>query len=80
MANSQAKTIDIKTLETLYGDIEVMGKALESLRKRVIDLLPAEYGSDLWWEKSDRRAMKKIAAGKGRKFNSAEEVVRYLES
>lgn len=80
MANSQAKTIDIKTFETLYRDIEVMEKALESLRKRVIDLLPAEYGSDLWWEKSDRKAMKEIASGKGREFNSVEEVVRYLES
>lgn len=80
MANSQTKTIDIKTFETLYRDIEVMERALESLRKRVIDLLPAEYGSDLWWEKSDRRAMKEIAAGKGREFSSVKEVIRYLES
>lgn len=80
MSNGQVKTIDIKTLETLYKDIRAMELALESLRKRVMGLLPVGYGSDLWWEKSDRMAMKNIAEGKGMKFNSADEVIKYLES
>lgn len=80
MSNGQVKTIDIKTLETLYKEIKVIEVALEGLRQKVIDLLPAEYGSDLWWEKSDRKAMKEIAEGKGMKFSSTEEVIKYLES
>lgn len=80
MANLRAKTIDIKTVESLYKEIRVMEIALENLRKRVVDLLPAKYGSDLWWEKSDTRAMKKIAKGEGMRFESAEEVIKYLES
>jgi len=79
MSNGQVRTIDIKTLETLYKDIRAMELALESLRKRVMGFLPASYGSDLWWEKSDRKAMKEIANGKGIKFNNAEEVIKYLE-
>ena len=80
MANSRVRTIDIKTVESLYKEIQVMETALGSLRKRIVELLPAKYGSDLWWEKSDTRAMKKIAEGEGIKFKTAEEVIKYLES
>jgi hypothetical protein len=80
MANSQVKTIDIKTAESLYRQIRVMAMILEDLRKKVAKLLPAKYGSELWWEKSDEEAITSIKAGRGKKFKTYEDAVKYLTS
>jgi hypothetical protein len=80
MTNLQAKTINTKTAESLYRQIQVMGLILEDLRKKVAKLLPAGYGSDLWWEKSDEEAIASIKAGRGKKFKTYEDAVKYLSS
>lgn len=80
MANLQVETIDTKTAESLYRQIQAMSMILEDLRKKVAKLLPAKYGSDLWWEKSDEEAIVSIKEGRGKKFKTYEDAVKYLTS
>ena len=80
MANSEVKTIDIKTAETLYRQVQLMELMLKDLEKKILKLLPAKYGSQLWWEKSTEKALEEIKRGKGVKFTSVKETIRWLNS
>ena len=42
MANSQVKTIDLKTAQSLYRQMEAMEAILRDLKKQVLKLLPAK--------------------------------------
>lgn len=80
MANSQIKTIDLKTTRLLFKQIQAIKAGLRALRLKVLDFLPAKYGCELWWEKSDARALKEIAGGQGVRFKGVDKVIEYLES
>lgn len=81
MANHyRALQIDSETMKSLVEDLAKASSFLEELRRKIILSLPVKYGTDLWWEKSDLEAMKKIAKGSGIRFETAEEVIGYLES
>ena len=80
MNNSQATTIDLETVESVYKNILAAEAILKDLRGKLIKLVPQRYGSELWWEKSDQRAIESIRAGRGKKFNTYEKAVKYLTS
>lgn len=73
-------TIDVKTAESLFWEVEAMRKRLNLLRKKIIELLPAKYGSDFWWEKSTRQALKEIKKGRGVEFKDIEEASKWLNT
>ncbi len=81
MANGKIinTTIDEQALEKLARTLASFSAASEALRKQVVALFPAKYGSDLWWEQSIERSKKDIAAGKYKSFDSAKDFVRYLD-
>lgn len=78
--NSSTITIDAKTAEAFFLEIEAMEKALTALREKIIRFFPAKYGSRLWWEKSDKEALESIKRGKGIEFDNAKNAISYLHS
>lgn len=82
MANGKTinATIDERALEKLAQTLAAFSAVSEALRKQIITLFPAKYGSDLWWEQSIERSKKDIDAGKYKAFDSAKDFVRYLDS
>ena len=75
MANKSTVTIDTRTVETLLEEIDAMRKSLETLRKKVIKLLPARYGSDLWWEKEINEGLKEVKEGKYTTYKNAKHLI-----
>ncbi|MDP1722359.1 MAG: hypothetical protein Q8L37_04050 [Candidatus Gottesmanbacteria bacterium] len=82
MANGKTLSteIDTKALSGLLDDLETFSRAALAMRKRLSQILPAQYGSDAWWEQSIERSKKDVAAGKYKSFDSANDFVRHLDS
>lgn len=55
-----------------------MRNQIDKLIDKVLSVMPPKYGSDAWWEKSDREALKQLKEGKGKTFNNVEELEKYL--
>ena len=66
------------TAEDLFGEILVLEKTLARLKEKILSVLPAKYGSDAWWERSDKEAIKSIEQGRGVKFDNLKEAIKYL--
>lgn len=63
MASNRLSAIDVDTAESIFAEIASLQKKVEGLRKKVVKLLPAKYGSDLWWEKEHEEAFEEIKRG-----------------
>lgn len=57
--NGQAITAD-----DLLSEIKVMEAALSGLKKKVLSLLPPQYGSDAWWEKETKKSLEDYKEGR----------------
>jgi hypothetical protein len=56
---------------------------LDELKRQVLLLLPdgaLPYGSKLWWEKEELEADRDIKAGRVKKFKSAQDAIKWLNS
>lgn len=79
MANKSTVTIDTRTAEILLKEIEAMRKSIEALRKKILNFLPAKYGSDAWWEKAEHEADEDIRKGRVfGPFKNADELIESL--
>lgn len=79
MANRSALTMNTKTAENLLKEIESMRRSLETLKKKIMDLLPAKYGSDAWWERAETEADEDIKKGRVfGPFKNADELLKSL--
>lgn len=80
MTMSKSVSIDTKTAESIFEEIEVIQKRLEALRKKIATFLPHKYGSDEWWEKEEKEADEDIKAGRVVKFESMKDAIKWLNS
>lgn len=82
MANGKTMntTIDKQALEKLARTLAAFSAAAEALRKQIITLFPAKYGSDAWWEKEEAKIDEQIKKGQYKKFSSMDEAIAHLES
>ena len=62
------------TAEDLYSELIIMREQINKLIDKVLAVLPPKYGSDAWWEKSDREAVKQLKAGKGTTIHNKNEL------
>ena len=76
---SHTITIDTKTIKLILTRLEELTQEVKSLKAKLAESEPP-YGSDAWWEWSDKKALEEIKAGKGIKFNSAQEAIKWLKS
>ena len=66
------------TADDFYSELISMRNQIDKLIDKILSLIPPKYGSDAWWEKSDREALKQLKEGKGKTFNNVEELEKYL--
>lgn len=76
MKQRSITTIDTKTVESIFEDIDTVRRSIEVLRKKVLKLLPSRYGSDAWWEKEIGEADAEIKAGRIRELHSVHDLDR----
>ena len=74
-----------QTINLTQSEYQKLLQRIVSLEKKVQSLLnrlqkEPPYGSDEWWEWSNKKAIEDIKAGKYTAFKSAKEMVEHLES
>lgn len=80
MSNRSTVTIDTKTAESIFSEIALIEKRLSVLRKKVMQFIPASYGSDRWWEKQEALADKEINEGKYTVYENAQDLIADLHA
>lgn len=76
---NQAVMVSPKTIDEIFVRLNALTRELKEIKTKLFEKEPP-YGSDEWWEWSDKQAIKEIKAGKGIKFNSAEKAIKWLNS
>lgn len=72
-------SVNAKTINHIVAQLDKLARDVEAIKARVFTQEPP-YGSDLWWEKEIEEAEETIRKGKGIKFNSAKEAIKWLNS
>ena len=76
---SVSSTFDPTTALNLIREIAKTTEVLESLKKKLILALPAQYGSKLWWEKEHLLAREDIKAGRTYTLKSPDDLDKPFE-
>ena len=71
--------VSAKTINEIFTRLDELTSAVKKISLRLLAEEPP-YGSDEWWDKSDKKAMEEIKAGKGIKFNTVQDAIRWLNS
>ena len=68
--------------KTAYDEIVARLERLEKLVEKLSEQLQSSllYGSDKWWEWSDKESLKEVKRGEFVLFDSPEEMEEYLNS
>ena len=74
----RSQSLDESILVSLLNELAVLSEAAKNVREKLLKIITVKYGSDLWWEKSDKEAMEEIKAGKGISFSNIKELKQYL--
>jgi len=77
--SNHTKIVSESMLISLMNELEVLSNAAKRVREKLLEIVPVKYGSDLWWEKSDKEAIESIKQGRGKKFETYEEAAKYLK-
>lgn len=72
-------TIDTKTINLILDRLDQLVSDVKAIKARLIEKEPL-YGSDEWWEWSIKKAEDDFKKGKGIKFDSAEQAIKWLNS
>lgn len=72
--------LDEQAFEKLAASLASFSAASEALRKQIVTLFPARYGSALWWEKEEAKVDEQLKNGQYKQFSSMDEAITHLES
>lgn len=72
-------TVPAKTFEEILSRLNQLTKEVHVIRVKLFESEPS-YGSEQWWEWSDRKAMDDIKAGRFVELKNKEELKVYLNS
>ncbi|MGI8419724.1 MAG: hypothetical protein ACR2LN_03705 [Candidatus Levyibacteriota bacterium] len=72
-------TVDAKTLEHIVSQLDKLTKDMAAVKKRLPTEEPS-YGSDTWWELSDKEAKEDIKAGHYTVVHAKNELQEHLDS
>ena len=70
---SQTITVTPKTIDAIVEQLAKLTIEVKAIKARLFEEEPT-YGSDAWWEWSDKKALDEIKAGKGIKIHSKKEL------
>ncbi len=76
---NQAITVTPKTIEQILTRLDTLTKEVKTMKARLFGEEPP-YGSDAWWEWSDKEAQKEIKAGRYTTVHSKKELQTFLDS
>lgn len=72
------QTMNISQSE--FDELNQRVKRLEQIVKKLLEKeVEPPYGSDEWWEWSDKKALEAIKKGEYKEFSSAKDMVTYLK-
>jgi vancomycin resistance protein YoaR len=82
MANGKTLSpdIDTKLLTGILDDLDAFLRAGFAMRKKLSRILPAKYGSDLWWEQTVEQSKKDITAGRYTELKTKEDITRFFDA
>ena len=75
----QTVTVPTETFEKIISKLDQLAKDVQAIKSSLHEQEPP-YGSDEWWEWSDKKAKEDIKMGRVKKFDSAEEAIKWLNS
>ncbi|MBI2327746.1 hypothetical protein HYU92_05515 [Candidatus Curtissbacteria bacterium] len=76
---NQATVTSQKTLETILDRLDKLTKEVQFIKERITEVEPP-YGSDIWWQWSDARAIKSIREGKGTTIRNKRELDEFFKN
>ena len=76
---NQTISVTPKTIEQILASLDTLTKEVKAIKSRLFEEEPF-YGSDAWWERSDKKADEDIKAGRVFSFDSAKEAIKWLNS
>lgn len=74
----QTVTVPAKTFEKILSRLDHLSRAVEAINEKLEGVPP--YGSDAWWEWSDKKAMEDIKAGRYTTLHSKKEVKEFFKN
>lgn len=75
----QTITIPVETFEKLVSRLDELTREVKAIRVRLFEKEPP-YGSDEWWEWSEKKAMDDIKAGRFVELKNKKGLQIYLNS
>lgn len=75
----QTVSIDTKTLQYVVNQLDKLTRDMAELKENLHGQEP-EYGSDEWWEWSDKKGLEDIRKGNVISFNSIKEMQEHPDS
>lgn len=76
---NQTITVSPKTIEAILDQLDTLTKEVKMIKAKLFQEEPS-YGSDAWWEWSDKQAIEEIKAGKGIKINNKKELAGFFKN
>ena len=76
---NQVISVSPKTIEQILTRLDALTEEMRAIRTRLFEEEPP-YGSDAWWEWSDKKSLKEIKAGKGTRITNKKELDTFFKS
>ncbi len=76
---NQTVTIPAKTIDEIFSRLDELTKTVKKISARLLNEEPP-YGSDAWWEWSNKEAIEEIKAGKGTKIHNKKELNAFFKN
>jgi len=76
---NQTITISPKTVNQILARLDALTKEVKSIKTKLFEEEPP-YGSEDWWEWSDKKAMQDIKAGRYTTIHNKKELKLFLDS
>ncbi len=74
----QTITVPAKTFEKILSRLDQLGRMVETINEKLEGAPP--YGSDEWWEWSNKKALKSIKEGKGTVIHNKKELNAFFNN
>lgn len=76
--SNQTNTANETTILSLLNELDVLSRTVQSLREKVLKIIPVKYGSSAWWKKSNEEAINQIRAGEGIVIENKQELKKFF--
>lgn len=76
---NQAITVSPKTIEEILTRLDRLTREVRAIKARLFEEEPL-YGSDEWWEWSEKKADEDIKAGRYKVYKNVKELIKDLHA